>query len=149
MLDSYRDLIDGLLETPTTLRDVLGDPAPDDLTPDVLILLTELRARETAMLRRTQAIMRQKRPTLRAIEQEPEVVAAHAGTIAEASPVELLAAFNNDRSEVVSLLMNVTISDWERKVDHHVTGETTLSDEIDAHLTWDEDVVERIHAAMA
>lgn len=149
MLDSYRDLIDGLLETPTTLRDALGDPAPDDLDPDILILLAELRARETAMLRRTQAIMRQKRPTLRAIEQEPEVAAAHAGTISDVSPVELITAFNNDRSEIVSLLMNVTISDWERTVDHHVSGETTLSEEIDAHLTWDEDVVDRIQAAMA
>ncbi|MGI8485382.1 MAG: hypothetical protein ACR2OU_14095 [Thermomicrobiales bacterium] len=149
MLDSYRDLIDGLLETPSTLRDALGDPVPDDLSPDVLLLLTELRARETAMLRRTQAIMREKRPTFRAIELEPEVAAAHAGTISDSTPAELITGFNTDRSEVVSLLMNVTISDWERKVDHHVSGETTLSEEIDEHLTWDEDVVARIQAAMS
>ena len=149
MLDSYRDLIDGLLETPSTLRDALGDPVPDDLSPDVLLLLTELRARETAMLRRTQAIMREKRPTFQAIELEPEVAAAHAGTISDSTPAELVTGFNTDRSEVVSLLMNVTISDWERKVDHHVSGETTLSEEIDEHLTWDEDVVARIQAAMS
>ncbi len=149
MLDSYRDLIDGLLETPSTLRDALGEPVPDEVAPEILMLLTELQAREAAMLRRTQVIMREKRPTLRAIELEPEVAAAQAGRVSKSSPTALITAFNTDRSEIVSLLMNITISDWERLVDHHVTGETTLSAEIDDHLTWDEDVVARIQAAMA
>ncbi|MGB3306406.1 MAG: hypothetical protein WBA63_09505 [Thermomicrobiales bacterium] len=146
MLDSYRDLIDGLLATPSTLRNAVGEPVPETVGPDVYALLREVQARERAMLRRAQAIMREKQPTLRAIDDEPEVKAAHSGTAATVTPADLVASFNADRSELVSLLMNVTISDWERPVSHHVSGETSLSEEIDDHLTWDEDVIARIQA---
>src|SRR5690606_39513124 len=60
MLDSYRDLIDGLLVTPNALRDALGTPVPADLAPEKTRLLRELRVREAINLRRIQAIMRQR-----------------------------------------------------------------------------------------
>ncbi|HEU0165181.1 MAG TPA: hypothetical protein VFQ54_09050 [Thermomicrobiales bacterium] len=147
MLDSYRDLIDGLLATPSALRLALGDPVPESVSPAVLQLLVELRARELVMLRRARSIMRAESAALRDVMDEPELKAAHAGEATEATPEELIAGFNTDRSELVSLLMNVTIREWERPVDHHVNGETTLAEEIDDHLTWDEDVIARIRAA--
>ena len=143
MLDSYRDLIDGLLETPTTLRGALGDPV-GDVSPETAALLRELRAREAVNLRRAQAIMRRDHILLRAIEDEPEVAALGNPDPSPATPEEDLASFSHDRSELISLLVNLTLKDWERPVDHDRTGETTLADEIEDHLTWDEDIIARL-----
>lgn len=145
MLDAYRDLIDGLTEESTTLREMLGDPVPDDLPQAVVALVQEVRGREAAMFRRAQSVMRGQNVNLRSIENEPEVRNAHE---ANETPEELLAAFIHDRGELVSLLINLTIKDWERKVPHYVHGETTMSDEIETHLSWEEDVLDRMTDAM-
>ena len=145
MLDAYRDLLDGLTEESTTLRELLGNPVPDDLSPRVLALLKEVRGREAAVLRRSQAVMRKENVNLRPIEDEPEVVNAENS---QESAEALTAAFVHDRGELVSLLMNLTLKDWERPVNHHVLGETTLSDEIEDHLTWEEDILDRVRAAL-
>ena len=146
MLDSYRDLIDGLLPTPTTLQEMLGSPIRD-VPAEQAVLLRELRTREAVNLRRAQSIMRNQRVMLLAIEDEPEMVALRGGNAPEPDPVDDLATFSHDRSELISLLVNLTLKDWERPVDHDRTGDTTLADEIEDHLTWDEDIVARITAA--
>ncbi|HEV2068077.1 MAG TPA: hypothetical protein VGR08_14705 [Thermomicrobiales bacterium] len=146
MLDSYRDLIDGLLETPSRMRERLGEPVPDDVPEETVAVLREMRAREAATLRRAQSVMRKENATLRAIEDEPEMAALHADVDVTDSPEALLSAFNHYRSEVVSLLVNLTLRDWERPVNHAVLGETVLSEEIEDHLTWDETLADRIPA---
>jgi len=146
MLDAYRDLLDGLTEESTTLRELLGNPVPDDLSPRVLALLKEVRGREAAVLRRSQAVMRKENVNLRPIDDESEVANAED---AQGSPEELMAAFVHDRGELVSLLMNLTLKDWERPVHHQTLGETTLSDEIEDHLTWEEDILDRVRSALA
>lgn len=145
MLDAYRDLIDGLTEESTTLRDMLGDPVPDDPGPGLVSALKEIRGREAAMLRRAQSIMRKERIDLRDIVNEPEVVNA-AGL--QESPEALMQAFLHDRGELVSLLINLTLKDWERKVPHFTLGETTLSDEIETHLTWEEESLTRVETLL-
>lgn len=146
MLDAYRDLLDGLTEESTTLREMLGEPVPDDLSPEVLALLQTMRGREAAMLRRAQSVMRKQNVNLRAIENEPEV--ANAADATE-SPEQLMEAFVLDRGELVSLLMNLTLKDWERKVPHYTKGETTLSDEVEEHLDWEENVLSQVTRALA
>ena len=145
MLDAYRDLIDGLTEESTTLRKILGNPVPDDLNPEAVALLKETRAREAAVLRRAQSVMRKENINLREMEQEPEVVNAAAAT---ESPEALTEALMLDRGEIVSLLINLTLKDWERVVPHYTRGETTLSEEIEDHLTWEEASLERFRAAL-
>jgi hypothetical protein len=145
MLDSYQDLIDGLTETPTMLRDMLGAPVPDDVSPEVRALLAELCSREKVEVRRVQAVMRERQARLRPIGYEPEMRAFDA---VEGSPEELLSRFNHDRSELVSLLVNLTLSDWDRAVDHEELGEITIADEIDDHLTWDEGMIEKFETAV-
>lgn len=146
MLDSYRDLIDGLLETPSRMRELLGEPVPGDVPAEVITVLREMRAREAATLRRAQSVMRRENATLRAIEDEPEMAALTADVDLPDTPEELLASFNHYRSEVVSLLVNLTLRDWEHPVNHAVLGETVLSEEIEDHLTWDETLHDRIQA---
>lgn len=145
MLDAYRDLIEGLTEESTTLREMLGDPVSDDLPADAVALLKEMRAREAAMLTRSQKIMRGESVNLRAIETEPSV--RNAADL-EGTPEEILSAFVHDRGEVVSLLINLTLKEWERKVPHWVLGETTIADEVEEHLTWEEAMLSRFEAAL-
>ncbi len=145
MLDNYRDLIDGLLETPTTLRAALGDPVPETIDPEVATLLLELRVREAVNLRRLQSIMRHEPILLLAMEDEPEIRALRPAT-GDPTPEADLASFSHDRSELISLLVNLTLRDWERGVNHDRTGETTLADEVEDHLTWDEAIVAKLTA---
>ncbi len=145
MLDSYRDLIDGLTEESTTLRKLLGEPVPDDLAPEAVALLKEVRGREAAMLRRTQAVMRKENVNLRDIANEPEVKDAAGLTD---SPEQLTEGIILDRGELVSMLMNLTLADWERPVPHFVRGETTLSEEIEDHLTWEEETLDQFRSIL-
>jgi hypothetical protein len=146
MLDAYRDLIDGLTQESTTLRSMLGDPVPDDMSPELLAALKEIRGREAAMFRRAQSIMRGESVNLREIANEPEVRNA---SELPGSPEEQMQAFLLDRGELVSLLINLTLKDWERKVPHYTLGETTLSDEIETHLTWEEESLERVESLLS
>lgn len=143
MLDAYRDLIEGLTEESTTLREMLGTPVPDDLAPEAVSLLKDVRAREAAMLKRSQRIMRGENVNLRSIESEPVVANA---ADQEGTPEELLEAFILDRGELVSLLINLTLKDWEKKIPHWVLGETTLADEVENHLTWEEETLSRFES---
>lgn len=160
MLDSYRDLIDGLLETPSALRSLLGDPVPDDLAPPMVEVLREMEAREIATLRRARSVMRKDAVSLPAIEHEPELEAlsgasgsvpgdGRTGQRPEVLPETLLTSFNDHRSELVSLLVNLTLRDWERPVNHEILGETVLSEEIEDHLTWDESIIDRLNSIRA
>jgi len=146
MLDNYRDLIDGLLETPTTVRAALGDPVPETLDPETASLLLELRVRESVNLRRLQSIMRHEPVLLLAMEDEPDIRALRPAT-GDPTPEADMATFSHDRSELISLLVNLTLRDWERGVNHDRTGETTLADEVEDHLTWDEAIVAKLTAS--
>lgn len=142
MLDSFRDLIDSLLPAPTALREALGTPVRTDLSPAVVTRLHELAVREAVNLRRMQAAMRQEPVMLLAIEDEKEIVALEGAPSAD--PEANLASFSHDRSELISLLVNLTLRDWERPINHDRSGDTTIADEIDDHLTWDEEIIAAI-----
>ena len=139
MLDSYRDLIDSLLPTPTTIREAVGTPVrEEDIAPETAARLHELAVREAVNLRRMQATLTREPLMLLAIEDEKELKALD--DTADTDPEADLASFSHDRSELISVLVNLTLRDWERPINHDRSGDTTIADEIDAHLTWDEEI---------
>lgn len=146
MLDSYQDLIEGLTATPSKLRELLGNPVPDNVSNEARSLLAELCNREKVEVRRVQVVMRDRKARLRPIQYEPEVADPSS---APDEPEAMLQVFNNERSELISLLVNLTLRDWDQKVDHDEKGEITLADEIDDHLTWDEEMQERFETMLA
>ena len=146
MLDSFQDLIEGLTETPSSLRELLGNPVPDDIPEEVKAKLAELCTREKVEVRRVQAVMRERKARLRPIQYEPEMRQLDE---AVTSPEAMLMDFNNERSELISLLVNLTLRDWDQPVDHEEKGEITLADEIENHLVWDEDMLDTFEAAMS
>ncbi len=141
MLDNYRDLIDELLGTPAALRSLGGDAGPEGLPAPVISLIGELRDRDLEVHARLQTMRNERNPYLRALAESPRPMAGSED--AEAA----LQGFDAARGELVSLLMNLTLKDWERTATHEVDGEITLADEVERHVEFDEDRLAQARAA--
>ena len=139
MLDAYRDLIEELTGTPPALRralDARGSAAP----PEAAALIDELRERDQAVHDRLQTMLHQRDPVLKPIP---------APTADEPDSEAALAAFNAIRGELVSLLMNLTLRDWERTAIGETGDEVVLADEVERHVEFDEDHRARITRALS
>lgn len=137
MLDNYRDLIDELLGTPALVRAALasGDP-------DAVRLVAALHARDKLVLERVQRIKTQLDPHLKPLP-------AFAALLADADvgdAATLGSRFEVARGELVSLLMNLTLRDWERTATTDAEGIITLADEVEAHVDFDEEQRARLQA---
>lgn len=138
MLDAYRDLIDELLSTPTEIRGLLdhsGTPSPEALR-----LIAELRNRDLAVLARAQRMTREETPYLDA-EQDRAADSP--------DPSAILAEMEAARGDLVSLLINLSLKDWERNALHPTRGELVLADEIEEHVEFDEAQRVAIRAALS
>jgi hypothetical protein len=134
MLDAYRDLIDELLGTPAEIREAMGDDAP----PAAREIVAALRDRDRAVLERVQTITRQQSPYLKALALPAAPAAADLPTLLDEMDVA--------RGDLVSLLMNLTLKDWEREAIHETEGQITLADEVEQHVEFDEAQRERLRA---
>jgi hypothetical protein len=139
VLDSYRELIDELLATPTTVGQ-LASAQPPPLPAAVTRLIAELRDRDLAVTSRLQAIMHERNPYLAAWRPAEPVIPADATALLE----ELATA----RGDLVSLLMNLTLKQWENVASHEVDGEITLAEEVERHVEFDEQQVAAIQEAL-
>jgi hypothetical protein len=140
MLDAYRDLIEELTGTPTELRRAL-DAAPAQ-GPQAAPLIAALRDRDKAVYDRLQTMLRRRDPVLAPLPAD----AASDATATDAEAV--LAGFNPIRGELVSLLMNLTLRDWERTAIDESGEETALADEVERHVEYDEAARARILDAL-
>jgi hypothetical protein len=139
MLDAYRDLIEELTGTPVALRralDARGAAAPGAAAE----LIGELRDRDQAVHDRLQTMLRRRDPVL-----TPMPPPAGGETDAEAA----LAGFNLVRGEIVSLLMNLTLRDWERTAIDETGDEVAVADEVERHVEFDEELRARIVKALS
>lgn len=127
MLDAYRDLIDELLSTPTEIRGLIQHTS--DPSPEAVRLIAELRDHDLAVLARAQRMTREDAPYLAADQDLPH----DAG-----SATEILAEMEAARGDLVSLLINLSLKDWERTAIHPTRGELVLAQEIEEHVEFDE-----------
>jgi hypothetical protein len=141
MLDNYQDLIEELLSTPKVVRDLLANGA----SPEALALVVELRDRDVAVLDRLQRMTRQQDAYLRALPSLDELAANRSDSGDERD--EVLSSLDTARGDLVSLLMNLTLKDWERTGTHEILGEVTVADEVEEHVEFDEAHVDGIKAA--
>ncbi len=139
MLDAYRDLIDELLGAPSDVRGLAAD-AGGTLPPDAAGLVAEMRDRDIAVTGRLNTMLKEREPRLAAIALPEATVPG--------STDDLLSGLDTARGELVSLLMNLTLKDWERTATHDVDGEISLADEVERHVEFDEDHLRRIRAAL-
>lgn len=127
MLDNYRDLIDELLGTPALVRAALAGG-----NPGAARVVATLHARDQLVLERVQRIKSQRDPHLKPLPSP-------ATTFVEAENAEDLGGrFEIGRGDLVSLLMNLTLRDWERTATTDAEGIITLADEVEAHVEFDE-----------
>jgi hypothetical protein len=131
MLDAFRELIDELLSAPAALRQAGVGSSTDPAVLSALALITE---RDAAILDRIQKTIRTNTPVLKAPPESPSASSL------EGSPGELLERFDTGRGELVSLLMNLTLSEWDRiAIDWH-GQELTVADDVESHVEFDEGI---------
>ena len=140
MLDNYRDLIDELLGGPSEMR-TMAETAGGTLPAAALGIVAEMRERDELVTSRLQAMMRDLDPHLTVLEENP--------VEAVGDTAEVLAAMDQARGDLVSLLMNLTLKDWERTATHDRDGEITLAEEVERHVEFDEDQLARLRAAVS
>lgn len=143
MLDNYQDLIDELLGAPKMLRDIIaahGGEAP----PEVLALIVLLTERDIVVLERLNRMRHEANPHLRELTN-----ASSTPVLSTDTPLdEALSRFDSNRGELVSLLMNLTLKDWERPATHEINGEITIADEVETHVEFDEEIRAKINATL-
>lgn len=143
MLDNYQYLIDELLSAPKLVRDTIaahGGEAPDDVRG----LIAMLAERDGVMLDRLTRVKREQFANLRALPDLSDAQPPAADQDLDA----LLGTFDTNRGELVSLLMNLTLKDWEKPAAHETEGETTIADEVETHVDLDEALRARIEATL-
>ncbi len=136
MLDAYRDLIDDLLDSPAAIRGMVDSDTAADAPQAAKQLIAELRDRDRVVLSRAQIITRQENPYVQALRVEPSV--------GDEPLPELLEEMETARGDLVSLLINLSLKDWERDAIHETDGEITLADEIERHVEFDEEQRRRL-----
>lgn len=141
MLDAYRDLIDELLETPSEIRGAVDAVDPAGVSADTHRLIAELRDSDRQMLEQLQTMTRQENAYLRTPRQMPYDAAEPLSA--------LLDDFDLARGDLVSLLINLSLKDWERSALHETAGEVSLADEVEGHVEFDEAQRQKIKDALA
>jgi hypothetical protein len=135
VLDAFRELIDELLSAPAALRDAGLATTTDDQAIATLALITE---RDAALLDRIQKTIRTNSPVLKA----PPAVPSE--ELLTSSPADLMARFDTGRGELVSLLMNLTLKDWERTAIDWNGEEISVADDVEQHVEFDEQIQDQL-----
>lgn len=140
MLDNYRDLIDELLGGPSAVR-AMVEAAAVPLPSEAARLIAEGRDRDRVVLRRLQAFMAGGEPVL-------PPLAAEAPPTVDEDATSLLTGMDQARGDLVSLLMNLTLRDWERTAIGEDGDLVSLADEVERHVEFDEEHQARIRALL-
>lgn len=136
MLDAYRDLIDELVSTPSEVQ-VLVRTAGGD--PDGVAAIRALQAREVALHDRMLLMLKRQGALLPPLAAVGDDAAEDAATA--------LTGFETARGEVVSLLMNLTLKDWERSAIQDEGHEVTIADEVETHIEFQEEQIARLRGS--
>jgi hypothetical protein len=131
MLEEYQDLIEELLGTPNIVRVAMAQGQD----PEQVALVAALHARDREALDRVQRLIRETAPHFKIL---PDFDAAVANATAPDDPDAMLASFDTTRGDLVSLLMNLTLKDWERTATSDAGGTVSLVDEVEQHVEFDE-----------
>ncbi len=141
MLDAYRDLIDELLDTPNAIRGTIDADGEGEVPEEARRLIAGPRDRDRAVLSRLQTMTRQETPYLQELRLEEPAV--------DEDLPDLLEKMDTARGDLVSLLMNLSLKDWERRAIHETEGEISLADEVEHHVEFDEDQRRRLQELMS
>jgi hypothetical protein len=141
MLDDYQDLIDELLGTPALVRTLFvnteGGPSEK-----AVIAVSALHERDKVVLERLQRLQRESSPPW--FKVLPGLDEALKSAQVPSDLDAFLGEFDTARGDLVSLLMNLTLKDWERVATDDVEGEISLAEEVERHVEFDEAIRARL-----
>ena len=143
-LDSYRELLDLLVATPTKLKDAAtaaGDPPSGEWS--AAQTLAHMAAAERLWLGRLNGIINQPDALLK---QPGDEYKEYQDRLMAGSVDDNLAEFNTARGEVVSLLMGLSLRDWEKTGTHERRGEITIADVVEDMVDHDAEHLGQIEA---
>ncbi len=145
MLDSYRELLDIVVQGPTQLRaaaDAAGEPPEGEW--NAVQVLAHMAAVEHLWLERLNLLLREKEPRIRsgASEKTRQVQEEFMGGSVDGN----LEAFNTTRGEIVSLLMGLSLRDWERSGTHDISGEISIADVVESIVDHDAEHIAQLQA---
>jgi hypothetical protein len=130
MLDAYRDLIDELLETPKAIRDAIAENQSETASGQVAVEIARIRDHDLRILERARTMMQRDDAYF---DNVPSGGAENTPSLDKA-----LGEFETARGDLVSLLINLSLKDWERVGIMESRGEVTLSDIVEEHVEFDE-----------
>lgn len=136
-LDNYRELIDELVGFPTELREAVataGEPPEGEW--DAARIVAHLRTGDEFWLARLNLLLTQREPFL---PQFGAAADARMTELLEFSIEENLTGFGEVRGQIVSMLMSMTLGDWDRSGTHELHGERTIGDTVEAISDHDAD----------
>lgn len=145
MLDAYRELLDLIVRTPMRLREVAeaaGDAPEGEWNAAQVV--AHMATAERLWLDRLNHIMQGREALLRpgpSAELRAFQEQLMGGTLADN-----LAAFNAIRGETVSLLMGLSLRDWERSATHETRGEISVADTVEAIVDHDAEHLQQLEA---
>lgn len=136
-LDNYRELIDELAGFSTELRAAVASAgAPPEGEWDAAQIVAHIRAGDEFWLQRLNLMMTEREPFL------PEFGSAADDRMAELlknSIDDNLDHFSEVRGQIVSMLMSMTLGDWDRTGNHELYGEQSITDTVEAIADHDAD----------
>jgi hypothetical protein len=131
MLDAYKDLIDELLETPRAIREAIADSSGPLEETRVAKEVSNLRDHDLRVLDHARTMMQRENAYIEDVL--PMGVQGELTSLDEA-----LGELDTARGDLVSLLINLSLKDWERTAVLKSGGEVTLSDMVEDHVEFDE-----------
>jgi uncharacterized damage-inducible protein DinB len=135
VLDSYRELLDLLAQSPVQLRTAAtaaGD-APDGEWNGAQVM-AHIAAVEQLWFDRLSSIMHKPSPLLKAPGGE---IAALQERLMSGTVADNIEEFNRVRGETVSLLMGLSLRDWEKTGTHETRGEMSIADIVENAIDHD------------
>jgi hypothetical protein len=145
MLDSYRELLDIVVQTPSQLKAAAETAgAPPEGEWGAAEVLAHMAAIDNLWAERLGQLLHEKEPRTRpggsgkAAQVQEQLMG---GTVADN-----LDAFNTARGEIVSLLMGLSLRDWERIGHHDSAGEISIADVVETIVDHDADHIAQLQA---
>jgi len=148
MLDTYRELVDLLVQTPTQLKEAAerAGPPPDGEWGAAQVL-AHLASSEKFWLARLNTIMHQRNGLLHS-RPSPEI-RAYGEALMSGSVGANLEAFNQLRGETISLMMGLSLNDWARTGTHETRGEITVEAVVENMVDHDAEHLDQLKALAA
>lgn len=150
MLDTYHELIDELSGTPSRLQALSSEatgtaPRSNEVwgVPEIIAHMVDIervyRGRITEVLHQDSAYLKAADPDALAREHD----------YASREMAESLKEFGMERSETISLLLNLALKDWEKTGIHYKHGEVSVEDLVERLIDHDNGHMEQIETVLA